>query len=98
MTREEFNAKVMEQFNKYKEEMVAQSPEKLFNHAYDIAKMAEIKDYLTEADVYEIERLYPYADNILDTLHEYEWGYDEAQWTNWDDIYSMILDFIKEEE
>lgn len=98
MTREEFNTKVIEQFNKYKEEMVAQSPEQLFNHAYDIAKMAALKDYLTESDDWDIDQLCPYADDILNELYEYEWDYDEAQWTNWENISSMIFDYLKEEE
>lgn len=98
MTRKEFNAKVMEQFNKYKAEMVAQSPERIFNCAYEIAKMTALKDYLTETDIYELNELYPYADNILNMLYEYEWNYDEAQWSNWDNTYLMILDFIEEEK
>ncbi len=98
MTREEFNAKVMEQFNKYKAEMLTQSPERLFNCAYEIAKMTALKDYFTEIDDFsELNKLYLYADNILNMLYEYEWNYDEAQWNSWDDIYFMILDFIKEE-
>ena len=100
MTREEFNAKVMEQFNKYKEEMVAQSPERIFNCSYEITKMVALNDYLTGAGDWYIECLYPYADDILDELYDYEWNYDEAQWTNWDGINSMVsdfIDFIKEE-
>lgn len=98
MIREEFNAKVMEQFDKYKAEMLTQSPERIFNCAYKIAKMTALKDYLTETDIYELNKLYPYADNILNMLYEYEWNYDEAQWSNWDNTYLMILDFIEEEK
>lgn len=98
MTREEFNAKVMEQFNKYKAEMVALSPERIFNCAYGIAKMAALKDYLTETDDWDIDQLYHYADCVLNDLYEYEWNYDDAQWTNWENISSMIFDYMKERE
>ena len=64
----------------------------------EIAKMTALKDYLTETDIYELNKLYPYADNILNMLYEYEWNYDEAQWSNWDNTYLMILDFIEEEK
>ena len=60
--------------------------------------MTALKDYLTETDIYELNKLYPYADNILNMLYEYEWNYDEAQWSNWDNTYLMILDFIEEEK
>ena len=98
MTRKEFNAKVMEQFNKYKAEMVAQSPERIFNCAYEIAKMTALKDYLTETDDWDIDQLYPCADFILNDLYEYEWNYDDAQWVNWENISSMIFDYTKEEK
>ena len=98
MTREEFNNKVMNQFNKYKEEMLVQSPERIFNCAYEIAKMAALKDYLTETYDCDINKLYPYADRILNDLYEYEWNYDEAQWFNWENISSMIFDYLKERE
>ena len=99
MTREEFNNKVMEQFNKYKEEMLVQSPERIFNCAYEIAKMAALKDYFTETDDWDIDRLYPYADDILDEWRSstlYFANIDEAQWTNWENISSMIFDYLKE--
>lgn len=36
--------------------------------------------------------------NILQTLFEYEWGYDYAMWSAWDDIETMIKDCIDENQ
>lgn len=99
MTREEFNAKVHEQYNEYEKELLLKTPAELINIAWDIAKMQAIRTYLTECDFDDfLEGIYEDADNILDALFAYEWNYDTPMWTDWENLYDMIWDYINDKE
>lgn len=97
--RENFNGCVLNDFEEYKLKMLQKSNEEIFNSAYDIAKYEEIKACLTERDSIVIDELVKMnVTNILQILFEYEWGYDCAMWSTWDDIETMIKDYIDENQ
>lgn len=99
MTREEFNAKVHEQYDEYEKNLLAKTPTELINIAWDIAKMQAIRTYLTECDFDGfLEDLCEDVNNILGTLYDYEFNYDIPMWTDWDNLYDMIWDYINDKE
>lgn len=97
--RGNFNECMLNDFEEYKLKMLQKSNEEIFNNAYDIAKYEEIKGCLTEIGSIVIDELVKMnVTNILQTLFEYEWGYDYAMWSAWDDIETMIKDCIDENQ
>lgn len=100
MTREEFNKYVDEEFRVYKTLTCKKyNAEKMFDEAYNIAKITSIKDYLLMRPQLNFEALADFAreQNLIEKISDFEFGYDEPKWLMWDDMDEVIDDFIEEE-
>ena len=101
--RAEFNRKVRLHFDAYVSEILSHDKECIIANAYDIAKMRSICDFLTESTNDElIEKVWETATNagstnVLNTMFEYEWNYDEPVWLSWDGLEDMCSDYVRGE-
>jgi hypothetical protein len=96
MNREQFDEKVLQEFEQYRIKELKNKRDLIFQHAYEIAKMWAIRDYLTNSEDEEIEKLYPVAETVLENLYEYEWNYDSPMWGSFDSISQMVSEYIEE--
>lgn len=93
--REEFNDLVRRELEDYKEKTLQFSTmEEVFDNAYKIAEFDAIGDYLLNADDEDVEELYPYASRIVGDLYDFEQNYAKPQWSNWDDLYDLVRDYL----
>ena len=102
-TVEEFIAIVREENKKHNEKLLTLSPAKLIDCAWEIAKWQAIYDYMegkvipyleTEEEIFE-EFLTLEINNPIATIYEYELNYDEAQWTNWDNLDDVVCKMFR---
>lgn len=102
-TVEEFIAIVKEENKKHNEELLSLSPATLIDRAWEIAKWQSIYDYIEgkvipyledEEDMFEgfltLEINHPIA-----SIYEYEFNYDEPQWTNWDNLDGVVFEMFR---
>lgn len=88
------------EYNQFKDMYLRFPSETVFNGAYEIAKMKELHECLSSMIRQEDERsewiaTYEIAHGtLLRDLAGYERGYDVNMWANWDDISSMLDDYI----
>ena len=102
-TVEEFIAIVEEENKKYNEDLLNKSPATLISHAWEIAKWQAIYDYMEEKVLPYLEDeedefedfLTLEIDNPIATIYEYELNYDEAQWTNWDNLDDVVYEMFR---
>ena len=103
-TVEEFTKIVKEENEKHNEELLNLSPATLINRAWEIAKWQAIYDYMegkvipyleTEEDEFE-EFLMLEIDQPISAIYDFEFNYDEPQWTTWDNLDSVVQDMFKE--
>lgn len=102
-TVEEFIAIVEEENKKYNEDLLNKSPATLIAHAWEIAKWQAIYDYMEEKVLPYLEDeedefedfLTLEINNPIATIYEYELRYDEAQWTNWDNLDDVVCEMFK---
>ena len=103
-TVEEFTKIVKEENEKHNERLLNMSPTMLIDRAWEIAKWQAIYDYMegkvipyleTEEEVFE-EFLTLEIDQPISAIYDFEFNYDEPQWTTWDNLDSVVQDMFKE--
>ena len=97
-TVEEFTKIVEEENKKHNEELLNLSPATLISRAWEIAKWQAIYDYMKgkvipyledREEVFE-EFLTLKINNPITSIYMYELGYDEAQWTDWNNLDDVV--------
>ena len=102
-TVEEFTKIVEEENKKHNEELLNLSPATLISRAWEIAKWQAIYDYmegkvipyLEDGEEMFEEFLTLEINNPIATIYEYELNYDEAQWTNWDNLDYVVYGMFR---
>lgn len=103
-TVEEFAKIVKEENDKHNEELLNMSPATLIDRAWEIAKWQSIYDYiegkvipyLEEGESGFEEFLTLEIDQPISAIYDFEFNYDEPQWTTWDNLDSVVQDMFKE--
>ena len=97
-TVEEFTKIVEEENDKHNEELLNMSPAMLIDRAWEIVKWQAIYDYMEgkvipyledREEVFE-EFLTLKINNPITSIYMYELGYDEAQWTDWNNLDDVV--------
>ena len=97
-TVEEFTKIVEEENKKHNEELLNLSPATLIARAWEIAEWQAIYDYMKgkvipyledREEVFE-EFLTLKINNPITSIYMYELGYDEAQWTDWNNLDDVV--------
>ena len=103
-TVEEFTKIVEEENEKHNERLLNMSPATLIDRAWEIAEWQAIYDYMEgkvipyledEEDGFE-EFLALEIDQPISAIYDFEFNYDEPQWTTWDNLDSVVQDMFKE--
>ena len=102
-TIEEFTKIVKEENKKHNEELLNLSPATLIARAWEIAKWQAIYDYIEGKVIPYLEDgesgfeefLTLEVNNPIAAIYEYEFHYDEPQWTNWDDLDDMVFKMFR---
>ena len=102
-TVEEFTKIVKEENEKHNEELLNMSPATLINRAWEIAKWQAIYDYmegkvipyLEDGEEMFEEFLTLEIDCPIMTMYEFEFEYDEPQWTTWDNLDDVVLEMFR---
>lgn len=95
MTNKEFLKRIQEQYEEYEKEIInTKSPTEIIDMAFKIAKMQEIYSFIQSELYIEIDKLFPYVDNLLKELYDFEFNYDEPQWYSWEKLDNMCSDYI----
>lgn len=102
-TVEEFAKIVREENQKHNEDLLNLSPATLIARAWEIAEWQAIYDYMEGKvipyledgeEIFE-EFLTLEINNPIATIYEYELNYDEAQWTNWDNLDDVVCKMFR---
>ena len=103
-TVEEFTKIVREENREHNERLLNMSPATLIDRAWEIAKWQAIYDYMegkvipyleTEEEGFK-EFLTLEVDDPIAAIYDFEFDYDEPQWTTWDRLDNVVLDMIEE--
>ncbi len=102
-TVEEFIKIVREENQKHNEKLLNLSPATLIARAWEIAEWQAIYDYmegkvipyLEDGEEMFEEFLTLEINNPIATIYEYELNYDEAQWTNWDNLDDVVCEMFR---
>lgn len=102
-TVEEFTKIVEEENQKHNEKLLNMSPAMLIDRAWEIAEWQAIYDYmegkvipyLEDGEEMFEEFLTLEINNPIATIYEYELNYDEAQWTNWDNLDDVVREMFR---
>lgn len=102
-TVEEFTKIVREENQKHNEDLLNLSPATLISRAWEIAEWQAIYDYmegkvipyLEDGEEMFEEFLTLEINNPISTIYEYELNYDEAQWTNWDNLDDVVCEMFR---
>ena len=102
-TIEEFTKIVREENQKHNEDLLNLSPATLIARAWEIAEWQAIYDYmegkvipyLEDGEEMFEEFLTLEINNPIATIYEYERNYDEAQWTNWDNLDDVVCEMFR---
>ena len=102
-TVEEFIAIVEEENKKYNEDLLNKSQKMLIDRAWEIAKWQAIYDYMEgkvipylEDGENEFEEFLTLeVDNPITAVYEYEFEYDEPQWTTWDNLDDVVREMFR---
>ena len=97
-TVEEFTKIVEEENKKHNEELLNLSPATLIARAWEIAEWQAIYDYmegkvipyLEDGEEMFEEFLTLKINNPITSIYMYELGYDEAQWTDWNNLDDVV--------
>ena len=103
-TVEEFTKIVKEENQKYNEKLLNMSPAMLIARAWEIAGWQAIYDYmegkvipyLEDGEEMFEEFLTLEIDKPISAVYDFEFNYDEPQWTTWDNLDSVVQDMFKE--
>lgn len=101
-TVEEFTKIVEEENQKHNEELLNMSPATLIDHAWDIAKWQAIYDYMEAKVIPYLETeeegfegfLTLEIDKPISAVYDFEFTYDEPQWTNWDNMDDVVFEMF----
>ena len=102
-TVEEFTKIVREENQKHNEDLLNLSPATLIARAWEIAEWQAIYDYMEGKVIPYLEDgeeefegfLTLEINNPIATIYEYELNYDEAQWTNWDNLDDVVCEMFR---
>ena len=102
-TVEEFIAIVEEENKKYNEDLLNKSQKMLIDRAWEIAKWQAIYDYMEGKVIPYIEDgenefeefLTLEVDNPITAVYEYEFEYDEPQWTTWNNLDDVVREMFR---
>ena len=103
-TVEEFTKIVKEENEKHNERLLNMSPAMLIDRAWEIAKWQAIYDYMEgkvipyleyEEDGFE-EFLTLEIDQPISAIYDFEFNYDEPQWTTWDNLDDVVRNMFAE--
>ena len=102
-TVEEFIAIVKEENREYNERLLNMSPATLINRAWKIAKWQAIYDYmegkvipyLEDGEEMFEEFLTLEVDKPISAVYDFEFNYDEPQWTTWDNLDDVVLEMFR---
>ena len=102
-TIEEFTKIVREENQKHNEDLLNLSPATLIARAWEIAEWQAIYDYmegkvipyLEDGEEMFEEFLTLEINNPIATIYECELNYDEAQWTNWDNLDDVVCEMFR---
>ena len=102
-TVEEFITIVEEENKKHNEELLSLSPATLIDRAWEIAEWQAIYDYmegkvipyLEDGEEMFEEFLTLEINHPIASIYEYEFNYDEPQWTNWDNLDDVVREMFK---
>lgn len=102
-TVEEFIAIVREENQKHNEKLLNMSPAMLIDRAWEIAKWQAIYEYMEGKVIPYLEAgeeifkefLTLEINNPIATIYEYELNYDEAQWTNWNNLDDVVCKMFR---
>ena len=103
-TVEEFIAIVEKENKKHNEDLLNLSPATLIARAWEIAEWQAIYDYmegkvipyLEDGEEMFEEFLTLEIDKPISAVYDFEFNYDEPQWTTWDNLDSVVRDMFKE--
>ena len=103
-TVREFIAIVREENQKHNEELLNMSAATLINRAWEIAKWQAIYNYIEERVVpsleYEEETFEDFLtleiDEPISEIYDFEFNYDEPQWTTWDNLDDVVRNMFAE--
>lgn len=102
-TIEEFTKIVKEENKKHNEELLNLSPATLIARAWEIAKWQAIDDYIEGKVIPYLEDgedgfeefLTLEVDEPISAIYDFEFEYDEPQWTNWDDLDDVVCEMFR---
>ena len=102
-TVEEFTKIVREENQKHNEDLLNLSPATLIARAWEIAEWQAIYDYmegkvipyLKDGEEMFEKFLTLEINDPITTIYEYELNYDEAQWTNWDNLDDVVCEMFR---
>ena len=102
-TVEEFTKIVREENREHNKSLLNMSPEALISYAWEIAKWQAIYDYMEEKVIPYLEEeesgfeefLTLEVDNPITAVYEYEFEYDEPQWTTWDNLDDVVREMFR---
>lgn len=101
-TVEEFAKIVKEENREYNERLLNMSPATLINRAWEIAKWQAIYDYMEAKVIPYLETkeegfegfLTLEIDKPISAVYDFEFNYDEPQWTNWDNMDDVVFEMF----
>ena len=102
-TVEEFIAIVKEENREYNEELLKLNPATLIDRAWEIAEWQAIYDYmegkvipyLEDGEEMFEEFLTLEVDKPISAVYDFEFNYDEPQWTNWDNMDDVVFEMFR---
>ena len=102
-TVREFIAIVREENQKHNEKLLNMSPAMLIDRAWEIAKWQAIYDYMEDRVVPYLEEgasgfeefLTLEVDNPITAIYDFEFHYDEAMWTTWDNLDDVVREMFR---
>ena len=102
-TVEEFAKIVREENQKHNEELLKLNPATLIDRAQEIAEWQAIYDYmegkvipyLEDGEKMFEEFLTLEVDKPISAVYDFEFNYDEPQWTNWDNMDDVVFEMFR---
>ena len=102
-TVEEFTKIVREENQKHNEKLLNMSPAMLIDRAWEIAKWQAIYEYMEGKVIPYLETeeegfkgfLTLEIDKPVSAVYDFEFNYDEPQWTNWDNLDDVVLEMFR---
>lgn len=103
-TVEEFTKIVEEENQKHNEKLLNMSPAMLIDRAWEIAKWQAIYEYmegkvipyLEDGEEMFEEFLTLEIDEPISAIYDFEFNYDEPQWTTWDNLDDVVRNMFAE--